>query len=106
MGSADRAEQFFSEYWPEALAIGDPQQTLYRAFGIAIGGVGQFLKPDVWQAYWTNRSHGVGLPNGNTMRNPGAVLVRSEEILYQQHFKHFGVQVDADAVIRAASFDR
>lgn len=103
MGSAARAEEFFSEYWPEALAIGDPKQRIYRAFGIKIGSVSQFLKPVVWKAYWANRSHGIGAPNGNTMRKPGAVLVRSGKVIYQQDFEHFGVQVDVDAILGVAS---
>lgn len=98
MGSEQRAESFFTEYWPEAFAIGDPKQKLYRAFGISIGSVTQFVKPSVWKAFLSARSHGVGMPNGNTMRNPGAFLVRDGCILLAQEFEHFGVQVDVDAV--------
>lgn len=94
MGTPERADDFFDGLWPEALAIGDPQQNLYRAFDVGIGSIGQFFKPDVWKAYWANRKFGVGLPVGNTMRNPGAVLVRGKKILRQQSFKHFGQQVD------------
>ncbi len=98
MGSKTQADSFFATYWPNALAIGDPKQILYRAFGIGIGSVGQFLKPDVWKAYWSNRSHGVGAPVGNTMRNPGAVLIAGTKVLYVQECEHFGVQVDVAAI--------
>ena len=101
MGTAERAEEFFEEYWPDAMAIGDPKQSLYRAFGIGWGSPIQFLKPGVWKAYLKARSHGVGRPHGNTMRNPGAALVSDGRILFEQEFEHFGVQADMDAILAA-----
>lgn len=102
MSPPERADDFFGNLWPKALAIGDPKQELYRIFGVGIGSITQFFKPDVWKAYWANRSFGIGRPSGNTMRNPGAVLVQGKQILFEQSFKHFGEQVDVDA-IKAAS---
>lgn len=98
MASAERGNDFFDGLWPQALAIGDPKQELYRAFGVSIGSIGQFFKPDIWKAYWANRKFGVGLPAGNTMRNPGAVLVQGKNILHQQSFAHFGEQVDIESI--------
>lgn len=98
MGSAATAENFFIDYWADALAIGDPKQEIYRAFGIGIGSVGQFLKVDVWKAYWANRSHGVGAPVGNTLRNPGAIVIADAHVIYAQQAGHFGEQVDVEAV--------
>ena len=99
MGTIERADEFFSQWFAAALAIGDPQEILYRAFDITNGSVGQFLRPSVWKAYWSNRSFGVGAPSENTMKNPGSVLVQNSQILYQQSAaEHFGVQVDTEAV--------
>ena len=103
MGTSERAEEFFSEYWPEARAIGDPKQMLYRAFNVAWGDVGQFFRPAVWKAYFKARYHGVGFPHGNTMRNPGAFLIHNLKILFAQQFEHFGVQVDVAAVRQAVA---
>ena len=102
MGSRSKADDFFREYWADALAIGDPSQKLYRAFGIRLGDVRQFFKPGVWKAYWQNRDFGIGVPHGNTMRNPGAVLVRENQVVFEQRFAHFGEQVDV-AAVKAAS---
>lgn len=101
MGSATASDVFFSEYWPEALAIGDPKQKLYRAFGITWGSVGQFFRPDVWKAYLSARSFGIGKPHGNTMRNPGVFLIKDKEVLFSQEIPHIGVQVDIYAVRQA-----
>jgi hypothetical protein len=40
------------------------------------------------------------MPQGNTMRNPGAVLIRDEEIVFSQQFEHFGEPVDTDRVAK------
>ena len=103
MGTPPRAEEFFRHYWPEGLAIGDPNQKLYRSFDIRWGNVSQFLRPNVWKAWFRARYHGVGVPHGNTMRNPGAFVIHNFKILFEQQFEHFGVQVDIDAVRRAVA---
>lgn len=99
MANADRATSFFQHYWPDALAIGDPQQLLYKAFEIRLGGLRQFFKRDVWKAYWANRSFGIGWPSGNTLRDPGAILMSGKQILYSQHAEHFGTQVDISIIV-------
>jgi len=100
MGHPKKADYFFNDFYPEALAIGDPNQALHIAFEIRNGSISQFFKPAVWKAYWANRKFGIGSPVGNTMRNPGAVLVRNQKVLYQQTSAgHFGEQVDIEAVM-------
>ncbi len=99
MGHPKKADYFFGDFYPDALAIGDPKQSLHTAFEIGNGSIRQFFSLDVWKAYWANRSFGIGTPVGNTMRNPGAVLVRDQRILYRQPSAgHFGEQVDIEAV--------
>lgn len=100
MGNPTQAEEFFATYWPDAVAIGDPKQQIYRGFQITWGSVFQFFKPSVWRAYLKAKSHGIGKPQGNTMRNPGAFLVHQGRICFTQKFGHFGVQVDTAEIRR------
>jgi hypothetical protein len=100
MGSAAQGNNFFETYWASAAAIGDPKQLLHRAFSVNWGSVSQFFKSGVWRAYFEAKSYGVGMPQGNTMRNPGAVLIRDEEIVFSQQFEHFGEPVDTDRVAK------
>lgn len=98
MGTLRQSEEFFSKYWPAALGLGDPQQQLYRRFGIGIGRVQQFFQPAVWKAFLAARSHGIGLPNGNTMRNPGAFLIQRGQVVWTQPIEHFGTLVNVAAI--------
>lgn len=105
MSKAENAKDFFGQRWPEARALGDPQQTFYRAFAVKNGSPVQFVKPGFWKAAWNAKSHGVGAPQGNTFRNPGVFLIRDTEIVFSQEPDNFGMQVDADRVMQALSGD-
>ena len=94
MGTADKANAFFEKNWPDAFCIQDPQQILYKAFEINNGSLLQFLKPGIWKAFWKSRRFGLGMPQGNTMRSPGAFLIHNESIVHSQVFKHFGEMID------------
>lgn len=98
MGTPRKGEEFFTNYWPAALALGDPQQLIYRQFGIGIGSVRQFFQPGVWKAFLAARSHGIGFPNGNTMRNPGAFLILGGQVAWTQPIEHFGTLVNIAAL--------
>lgn len=104
MGSQDSANEFFETYWPSALSIQDPQQILYKSFGLTWGSLKQFIKPALWRSYFSAREFGVGKPVGNTMRNPGAFLIHNEQIVHTQDFEHFGVLVDFES-FRDASLE-
>ena len=69
----------------------------YKGFGITWGSMSQFFKPAVWKAYFAARSFGVGKPAGNTMRNPGALLIHDQRIIHSQDIEHFGTLVDVEA---------
>ncbi len=96
MGSDEAAKAFFDKRWPEALSIQDPKQVLYKAFEIPLGPLSQFFRPAVWRAFWGARKYGVGLPQGNTLRSQGAVLVHQQAIVFSQTFEHYGEQIDTE----------
>jgi hypothetical protein len=102
MANPEKADEMFEKLWPDAVAIGDPKQVLYREFGVSTGSILQFFKPGIWKAFFRARKFGVGMPAGNTMRKPGAFLIVDSQIRYAQEFEHFGVLVDEHAVQRAA----
>lgn len=44
------------------------------------------------------RRNGVGWPDGNTMRNPGAIVIQGRKLVYRQDFEHCGVMLDTGAL--------
>ncbi|MFK7767327.1 MAG: hypothetical protein AB8B55_08910 [Mariniblastus sp.] len=97
MGSDAAAEAFFAERWPQAASIQDPKQELYKGFEIPMGPLGQFFRSPVYRAFWKARKHGVGLPQGNTFRSQGAVLLYQKLIVHSQAFEHYGEMIDIGA---------
>ncbi len=93
LGSADEADAFFSKRWPEARAVSDPNQDLYRFFGLRNGSLSQLFAPRVLYAGWQalRRGHGVGKPVGNPMRMSGWFLVQDQEVTWSHRHEHAGV---------------
>lgn len=102
-GEVEQAEEFFGKFWPEAAAIADPELELYAAFGVEKGRWSQFLKPGLWSAGLRALPHGLGLPHGDVMRNPGAFLVRDGRIVLRQEFEHIGAALEVEAFRAAAA---
>ena len=99
MSSPEAAAEFFASYWPEAQAIGDPEQTLYQAFEIKAGSLFEFFRPQVLKAFWPNRHHGIGAPRGgNTLRYPDVLLIENLQVQFMQTADHIGMQVDVEAI--------
>ncbi len=69
--------------------ISDPNQELYRAFGLKRGSVGQLFGPKVW---WRGLNagilagHGLGKPAANSSQMPGVFLL--EQGLVAKRFRH------------------
>lgn len=85
MTTDDLARAFASDYGLEDLArIADPDQRLYRAFGLKRGTLGQLFGPFVaWrgvQAAILER-HGIGALQGDGMQMPGLFLVRDGRVV-------------------------
>jgi AhpC/TSA antioxidant enzyme len=64
--------------------ISDPEQKLYRVFGLRRGRIGQLLGPKVWwraiQAGILN-GHGVGRPTADAAQMPGMFLLKQLEVV-------------------------
>lgn len=102
-GDVEQGEEFFDKFYPDAAAVADPNLELYRAFGVEKGGWSQFVKPGYWGSVLRAMSHGMGKPQGDVMRNPGAFLVRDGEIVLRQEFEHFGAPLELEAFRAAAA---
>ena len=92
LGSTEEGETFFSSRWPGARAVSDPDQQLYKAFGLGKGSAGQLFGPKVFlaglQAFLGG--HGVGKPVGNPMVMSGWFLVHGGEVCWQHVHEHGG----------------
>ncbi len=85
MGSDEHGRRFFARYGLENLpSISDPRKSLYRAFGLPRGGVGDLFGPKVWlrgiQAAILGR-HGIGRLVGDGFQMPGVFLLFHGEIV-------------------------
>lgn len=91
-GSLEQGEQLLAERWPEVPAIADPEQELYRAFGLERGGARQLLGPRVWLAGLRAllKGHLVGKPVGDLRQMPGLFLCRGAEVLASHVATHSG----------------
>ena len=83
-------DEFFAKFFPEAKAVSDPDCTLYEAFGIGRGGLGELFSPSVWACGFRamKRGHGVGKVAGDPWRMPGFFLLRDGEIAWEHRSRH------------------
>lgn len=91
MSPESHAGSFFRRYGLEDLPrVSDPRRTLYRAFGLARGGLMRLFGPKVWvrgfQAALLGR-HGIGRLVGDGFQMPGVFLIFHGEVLssYRHH---------------------
>lgn len=85
MGGEDHASKYFQHYGlQDVLRISDPNQALYRAFGLGRGSLFNLFGPKVWlrgfQAGVLKR-HGIGRLVGDGFQMPGVFLVFHGEVL-------------------------
>ena len=85
MSGEEHASQYFQSYGlQDVLRISDPNQALYRAFGLSRGSLRSLFGPKVWlrgfQAAVIKR-HGVGRLAGDGFQMPGVFLVFHGEVL-------------------------
>jgi len=85
MGSEQHGSRFFEKYGLESVPqISDPKKTLYRAFGLRRGALGDLFGPKVWlrgfEAAILGR-HGVGRLVGDGFQMPGAFLLFHGEVV-------------------------
>jgi len=82
--------------------VDDPAGTLYRAFGLARGTLGQIAGPAVWrrglQALLAG--HRVGPTGGDTLRLPGVFLLHNGAILKAYRHQNSAERPDYLALAR------
>lgn len=92
MGSPEEGERFFAERWPEARAVSDEAKTLYAAFGLARGTLGQLLGPRAFaagvKAFFGG--HGIGRPVGDPLMMSGWFVVRDGGVVWEHVHEHAG----------------
>ncbi len=85
MSSEAAAERFFTRYGLADIdRVSDPNQNLYRAFGLARGRLGQLFGPKAWIRGFEAgilRRHGIGLLQGDGFQMPGVFLVFHGEVI-------------------------
>lgn len=83
-GRAEAEANFKRRGLPDVAHIADPDRTLYQAFELERGRLGQLFGWRVWirgiRAGLINR-HGVGRPSGDPLQMPGAFLVHKGRVI-------------------------
>jgi peroxiredoxin len=90
MMSVSGGEAFLQRYGLTGVDhIGDPERTLYRAFGLGRGRVTDLLRPTVWRrgVEAVLAGHLAGPAVGDVLQMPGLVIVHRDHILAEFEFK-------------------
>ena len=84
-GDGGRGRRLLRAFDPRARAVADPDCTLYEAFGVGRGGLGELFGPAVMACGFRaiRSGHGVGKVQGDPWRMPGFFLVRDGEIAWE-----------------------
>jgi hypothetical protein len=104
--SVEAGSEFIERRAPGMRAVADPDGMLFDAFGMRRGNLWEVLGPTVW---WPGlrallRGHFPGRPTADTLRMPGALVVRGREILWRHRPRHAADHPDfgaASAVLLA-----
>jgi hypothetical protein len=100
-GSVEDAAEVFTEFWPEARAVSDPELVLYGAFGIRRGGPAMMFGPGLWRksirAFRKGyRQSGV---QGDPWLLPAAFLVRGGRVTARHYARDAGDHADYRALV-------
>jgi len=88
MSTDDQAKVLASLYnLDDVPRFSDPEQRLYKAFGLTRGSLLSVVGPQVWlRGFGAMVKHGIGVPQGDVFQMPGAFLVHNGEIV--RAFRH------------------
>ena len=102
-GSVEDAAEVFTEFWPEARAVSDPELVLYDAFGIRRGGPGMMFRPGLWRG--AMRAYGKGYRQtgvqGDPWLLPAAFLVRGTRVTARHYARDAADHPDYRALVLA-----
>jgi hypothetical protein len=102
--SVEQGEAFFRERFAEAAAIADPEQVLYRAFGLARGSITQVAGPSVWLPTLKSllKGNGGSRPIGDPMVLAGHFVAQDGELIYVHRTTHAAEEGPWDEMIALA----
>ena len=92
LGTPVEGDAFLGERWPEARAVSNAGQELYRAFGLGRGRLTQLFGPRVLLAGLKARRFGVGKPVGDPLIMSGWFLVDDGRVTWSHIHEHAGVE--------------
>jgi peroxiredoxin len=105
----EEARVFFSKYGlGNVPRISDPNQTLYRAFGLSRGSLGQLFGPVVW---WRGfqaalmAGHGVGMLKGDGFQMPGVFLLYHGTVLRSYRHQNASDRPQYAHLVASESFE-
>lgn len=103
-GGVDDGDALLGRLWPTARAVADPDAALYRAFGVARGGLGEMFGPRSCAAALraVARGNGVGRPSGDVWTMPTLVMLAGGQVVWEHRGEHAGDHPDLRAVARRA----
>lgn len=91
-GTAEQGDAYFARFAPDARAVADPDQRLYRAFGLPRAPKTQLLDPRVWACGLRSTVKGFwgGGPIGDPFALPGLLLLDGDQVTWRFDPKHMG----------------
>lgn len=100
-GTVGEGDRFFAKFWPDAIAIADPDLVLYGAFGLGRGTLGQVIGPRAILAAGRALLRGnlVGKPVGDVKVMPGAFLIRDGAVAWSHDYAHSGDRPDFASLV-------
>ena len=92
LGGVEDGAAFFEQFAPEARTVADPDERLFRAFGLGRGGLLKLFGPEVIACGLraTFKGHHSGRIVGDPWMLPGAFLVGGDRILWSYRARHAG----------------
>lgn len=102
--TVQEGEAFFRERFPEATAIADSGQELYRAFGLARGTLTQVAGPSVWLPTLKSllTGNGASKPIGDPMVLAGQFVAKDGRLIYAHRTTHAAEEGAWDEMIALA----
>jgi len=81
----EQSRTFFSQHWPQAEVISDPQGQWFRRYGVGRASWELLLDPRTWWAALTAliQGHRIGLPTRDPWQKSGYVLVERDQVLWK-----------------------
>lgn len=98
MSAPEEADPWFARYGlADLVRLSDPDKTLYRAFGLEDGTLGELAHPRVWMPWFRTavlRGHGVGAAGPNWRQLTGVFVVQRGKLLGAMRHRNSAARPD------------